>query len=223
MKEINIICPICKSDLKLDSKTALCHNGHSFDRAKSGYLNLLLNHKQSGDNELMINARNNILEKGYFKPLLDKIIAILKTYNLDSILDVGSGEGYYSRHIYESLKVPVYGIDISKYACLKASKLSKDVMYIVASNYDMPFNDNAFDATVNIFAPHSPELMRISRKLILKVVPNSYHLWELKELLYDDAHIRTANESAFIDCYKRDEILLNYQVKVDKLDDLIKM
>ena len=223
MNETKIICPICKTGLDIDNKRAVCINNHSFDRAKEGYLNLLLNHPDSGDNKIMINARNNILEKGYFAPLLEKIISVLKTYNIDSLLDVGCGEGYYSRHLYNELKVPTYGIDISKYACLKASKLSKDITYIVASSYELPFFDKSVDAIINVFAPHSFELERVSRRVIVKVVPNLYHLWELKDLLYDEAYLKESNEGEFKTFSKKEEVLLSYKVTVDQLEDLVKM
>lgn len=50
------ICPVCKNELNKTGKSFICSNGHCFDMAKSGYVNLLLkstgvNH---GDNKLMV-------------------------------------------------------------------------------------------------------------------------------------------------------------------------
>ena len=36
------ICPVCGEKLEITGNTYLCSKGHSFDRAKSGYVNLLL-------------------------------------------------------------------------------------------------------------------------------------------------------------------------------------
>ncbi len=73
-----LICPYCKSPL-FDSKerTYLCENNHCFDLAKQGYLNLLpVNQKKSkdpGDNQMMIAARRNFLELGFYDPLIESI------------------------------------------------------------------------------------------------------------------------------------------------------
>ena len=62
------ICPVCKNELNKTGKSFICSNGHCFDMAKSGYVNLLLkstggNH---GDNKLMVSARRDFLDKGYY-------------------------------------------------------------------------------------------------------------------------------------------------------------
>lgn len=223
MKENIILCPVCKNHLAINGKNAVCSNHHNYDLAKSGYLNLLLNHPQSGDNDVMINARHTFLSKGYFTPLCDKIIALLQKYQIKSLLDVGCGEGYYSRQIYHALNIDIVGVDISKTACLKAAQNCKEVFYIVASNYHLPFSDQAFDGVINIFAPHSLELSRVAKKVIIKVVPNINHLRELKDLLYDDVYLKDSNEGDFPPFVKTKEETLTYQVMIDQLSDLIKM
>ena len=37
-----LVCPVCGGGLTLGAAAATCANAHSFDRARSGYLNLLL-------------------------------------------------------------------------------------------------------------------------------------------------------------------------------------
>ena len=56
--------------------TALClQNGHSFDLAAAGYLHLLpsnrMRAKIPGDNKQMVQARRDILSKGYYQPVSD--------------------------------------------------------------------------------------------------------------------------------------------------------
>jgi 23S rRNA (guanine745-N1)-methyltransferase len=219
-----MICPVCNAKLIEEENHLHCQNNHSFDKAKSGYINLLLNNHNSGDNKLMIDARNVILNKGYFSPLLEQIITLLQKYQINSVVDVGSGEGYYSRNIYERLKVLTYGIDISKYACLKASKQSQNVKYIVSSIFNLPLEDYSFDAIVNIFAPHSEkEFERICKGIIVKVTPNPHHLEELKEILYEDVYLKESTEIDFNNFVKIEEIDLTYQTIVQEVFDLIKM
>ena len=68
------ICPVCKEKLCIQNKSLVCSNNHTFDIAKSGYVNLLLS-KQAGknvhgDNKLTVRARRDFLSKGYYSRLL---------------------------------------------------------------------------------------------------------------------------------------------------------
>jgi 23S rRNA (guanine745-N1)-methyltransferase len=58
-----LFCPICRGALTLENKSLKCGNGHSFDIAKSGYVNLLKpgkkNNAKAGDSKEMINARTD--------------------------------------------------------------------------------------------------------------------------------------------------------------------
>ena len=102
-----IICPNCKALLQKIDKTVRCENGHSFDYAKQGYLNLLLpNQKKTnspGDNKLMLTARESFLSTGHYDFLLQHIESSLKALNYFSaengnntqLLDLGCGTGYY--------------------------------------------------------------------------------------------------------------------------------
>lgn len=219
-----MICPICKKRLFKIENSYKCENNHSFDISKQGYINLLLNSKNSGDNKEMIQSRYEFLKKGYFDILLDSLCEIINSLNINNILDVGCGEGFYDRGIKQKTNVDIIGIDISKEACLKASKLSKDIMYIVSGMNHIPFENNEFDLLLNIFAPHDEqEFTRVCNKYILKVIPNSNHLIELKELLYDSVIIKDEKKLSFTQ-FK--EVLckhVTYNVIVDDLFELFKM
>ena len=219
-----MICPICKKKLVKINNSYKCENNHSYDISKYGYLNLLLNSTNSGDNKEMINARWAFLNKGYYQKLLDDIVFTIKKLNINTILDVGCGEGYYDRGIKDKLDINIVGLDISKEACLKASKLNKDIFYIVSSSNKLPFSDNKFDLILNIFAPHDEdEFTRVCDKYILKVIPNKNHLIELKELLYENVIVKDEKKLNF---KQFKEILyheVTYKVIVDDLFELFKM
>lgn len=219
-----MICPICSNKLQKNEKTYKCINNHSFDISKQGYINLLLNSKNSGDNKEMIDNRYQFLNKGYFKPLLDNIIEILSDLKITNILDIGCGEGYYDRGIKEQLNVDIVGLDISKEACLKASKLNKEILYVVSSINKIPFENKEFDLLLNIFAPHNEEeFSRVCNKYILKVIPNKNHLLELKQLLYKDVIIKDEKKLDFKNFKEIKVQEVNYQVLVDDLFELFKM
>ena len=72
---MNIICPVCKNVLTKYDKSYKCPNGHNFDIAKQGYLNLNMHNSQNtGDNDEMINTLKEKLGDKYV-PEIDTIFA----------------------------------------------------------------------------------------------------------------------------------------------------
>ncbi|MDD3276171.1 MAG: hypothetical protein PHP93_03860, partial [Kiritimatiellales bacterium] len=68
-----LLCPVCNSPLDWIAKECRCANGHSFDPAKEGYVNLLLSHQRKsshpGDNAAMIQARRRFFDSGAYDPV----------------------------------------------------------------------------------------------------------------------------------------------------------
>lgn len=140
--------------------------------------------KRHGDDKLMVLARKNFLDKGYYNTLRQKISNVLGSGNL--VLDSGCGEGYYTTHFAESNTV--LGIDISKDALKYAAKRCKKATFAVASISDIPIADNSVDVVLNIFAPDSPkEFSRVLKKdgRLIEALPLENHLFELKEKIYE--------------------------------------
>ncbi len=214
-----MICPKCKQKLIKKDHTYQCDNNHSYDIGKSGYVNLLLNCKNSGDNKQMVQARHQFLQKNYYYPLKEKINDIINSLEIDNILDVGCGDGYFDDQLSN-----VYGIDISKEAIIKASKNNKSATYIVASGFDIPFDDNSISLILNVFAPHDEkEFTRVSNNYILKVVPGKKHLLELKEILYDRVIIKDEKHLHFKAFTEINSYHLTYQMRVIDLYELVMM
>ena len=69
------ICPICAKELVRKEKSFLCENSHCFDISKYGYVNLLTTggKKGHGDDKLMVNARHDFLNKGYYEHLREAV------------------------------------------------------------------------------------------------------------------------------------------------------
>ena len=94
-------CPVCGKGLTDQGKLLTCERNHCFDKARSGYVNLLpvkqKHAKIPGDNPAMIRARRDFLSKNYYQNLRDALYEIIRNYlpeNPDSvILDAGCGEG----------------------------------------------------------------------------------------------------------------------------------
>jgi len=190
------ICPVCKKELNKTGKSLVCPDGHCFDTAKSGYVNLLLksNGGNHGDNKLMVNARRDFLDRGYYEPLRNAVVGMCREFTNagDTLVDCGCGEGYYTSAIAAALPDrTVCGFDISKDALAVAAKRSKSVEYAVASSFDIPLPDGCADMVTEIFSPHSEkEFLRIMKPngRMLMVIPLENHLYELKQAVYDMAY-----------------------------------
>ncbi|AWH87383.1 23S rRNA (guanine(745)-N(1))-methyltransferase [Limnobaculum parvum] len=193
-------CPLCHQPLQLDNQIWLCSNHHQFDRAKEGYVNLMpVQHKKSknpGDNQMMMQARRQFLDAGYYQPLRDAIFSLLDNLLPDdstsqTLLDIGCGEGYYTGFFAEKLKlrrnITVYGLDIAKGAIRSAAKRYASAEFCVASSHLLPFSNQSMDAVLRIYAPcKAQELSRVVKSdgLIVAVTPAPNHLIQLKGLIY---------------------------------------
>lgn len=194
-----LICPVCKNELKISENSYICTKNHCFDISKSGYVNLLLSKHMGktihGDNKLMLQARRDFLEKGYYSPLKDALCdAVEKNFSGGNILDAGCGEGYYTSAIYDricrsfGISPDIYGIDISKIAVEMASKRRKNINYSTASVFHIPVKDRSCNIIVTLFAPYcGEEFKRILTEngIMIMAIPSEEHLWELKQAVYD--------------------------------------
>ena len=191
-------CPRCGLELtSTDEKTRKCSLGHSYDRAKEGYFNLLLSSVGGthGDNIEMVRARRDFLSFGYYEPMATRVAErVLSVHPTGGILlDMGLGEGYYTdlveREIYSRDEDScVLGFDISKDAVKLASRRNKRISLAVASSYSVPLGDGKVDTVLNLFSPMA--LTEVSRVLkpnghFVFVYPGEDHLFGLKEAVYD--------------------------------------
>lgn len=192
------ICPVCSEKLEISGKSYICPNRHTFDMAKSGYVNLLPTNNSGsvhGDNKLMLRARRVFLEKGYYKPLCNAVCRTVAKYCDENsvILDAGCGEGYYTtavKAIFDKSEVAVemYGIDISKDAVDMAAKRKCGINFAAASVFHIPVMSKSCDILLTMFAPYcGEEYSRVLKKdgIMIMAIPSENHLWELKSKIYD--------------------------------------
>jgi 23S rRNA (guanine745-N1)-methyltransferase len=162
-KTPQLLCTVrdCRAPLAREERRVVCALGHSFDIARSGYINLLQpqdrRSHQPGDSADAVAARRRILERGITKPIDDAIASMVRG---DTILDAGCGEG----HILGTLGGGC-GIDISVPAIEAAARRYPDSEWIVA-NADrfIPYDDASFDAVLSVTARLNPaEFRRVIR------------------------------------------------------------
>ncbi len=192
-------CPICAASVQKQEKGIHCLNGHCFDAAKSGYVNLLpvqqKRTRQPGDNLRMVRARRDFLQAGYYAPfqqmLCEMIVQTMPQRGI--LLDAGCGDGYYTTAVTEALQaagkaVQVYGMDISKYAVDMAAKHCKAASFAVGSVFHLPVSDHCCDGVISLFAPYAgTEFHRVLKQdgVMILGIPAARHLMGLKQAIYD--------------------------------------
>lgn len=88
MMKKDFVCPKCRGALVLlDGGVKKCAAGHSYDRARAGYYNLLLGSSggEHGDNKMMVEARRAFLAGGYYSPLAERVAALVADYALATV------------------------------------------------------------------------------------------------------------------------------------------
>jgi 23S rRNA (guanine745-N1)-methyltransferase len=214
----------------------VCPKRHSFDLARSGYVNLLpVQNKHSklpGDNKLMASSRRDFLNKGYYEPLSAALnaccITLLSERSAPALLDAGCGEGYYTTRLYEALsasgiEADTIGLDISKFALDLAAKRCKKARFAVASAFHMPVPSAAFDLVLNLFAPFAKEeYQRILKPggLFVMAVPGKHHLWELKEAVYPHPYSNEVRDPALEGFALLSQEHLSYRICLPEREDI---
>ena len=186
-------CPICQENLTLLESSLKCCNRHSFDLAKFGYVNLAPQIKQSAnyDKENFQN-RQQILEAGFYQAILEAISDLLaSSKNAKTILDIGCGEGFYSRKLQKRHPDKTfYAFDISKDSVQIAAKSEPNwaVNWFVGDLARLPIKDASMDILLDIFSPANyGEFRRVLSKdgILIKVIPTENHLKEIRQKVQD--------------------------------------
>ena len=186
-------CPVCGESLEKQERQYICKNGHSFDIARQGYVNLLtVQQKHSldpGDTQQQVLSRRAFLDGGFYAPIAKALIrAARENGAAGPILDVGCGEGYYCTRLSRALGLPLTGLDISKEAVRCAAGRYKDADWLCATAAHIPVEDGSVGVLTSLFAVTLPEeFCRVLRErgLFLQVVAAEDHLLGLKSIVYD--------------------------------------
>lgn len=188
-------CPICNQPLTEKEKSAQCIQGHSFDRAKSGYFNFLIKNQTAfrGDHPTQIDARRRFLAQDHYLPLAQRIHQIISSALPSVLIDAGCGEGYYTHQLKKrNPACEMYGFDISKDAIDKAAKSDRSIHYCVSSVNRLPYQNQCADIITSLFAPvDTDEFARVLKKdgRLLVVSAHPDHLIELKQIAYEQVTI----------------------------------
>ncbi len=190
-----LLCPVRGCHLALaresgraDSRRLLCPRGHSFDVARSGYINLLQpqerRSKKPGDTTAAAAARRRLHDRGVTEPLLGAVAQMLAASPADVVLDAGCGDGFYLGGLARLAGCEAHGVDISTPAVDAAARRYPGCEWIVA-NADrfLPYADGSFSIVLSITARMNPgEFRRVLRAggRLLVAIPAPDDLVELR-------------------------------------------
>ena len=185
-----LLCPVrnCHMALERAERRLFCPKGHSFDVARSGYVNLLQpqerRSKHPGDTVAAVAARRRLHDRGVTGPLLDGIAEMLAARPSDVVLDAGCGDGFYLGTLAGQTGFDAHGVDISTPAVDAAARRYRGCEWIVA-NADrfVPYADHSFSIVLSITARmNTGEFRRVMRDdgRLLVALPAPEDLIELR-------------------------------------------
>lgn len=152
-----LLCSVrdCHMELAREDRRVFCPRGHSFDIARSGYINLLQpqdrRSRQPGDTADAVAARRRLHDRGVTEPLLGAIADISSVTAGDIVLDAGCGDGFYLGTMAREIGFEAHGVDISVPAVEAGARRYPKCEWIVA-NADrfLPYADRSFSVVLSI-------------------------------------------------------------------------
>ena len=228
----------CGEPLACDEHYARCPRGHSFDRARRGYWNLLQPQDRrslaAGDSAGAAQARRRLAEAGHLQPLFVALAEMLDHAGLapgSAVLDVGCGEGSLLASVAKPRAWLAHGIDLSRPSIEMAAALWPEATWVIANaDRSLPYVDGGFDAILSVTSRLEPrEFRRVLRSAgaYLVAVAGEDDLIELRALAQGRGELRPrlaatlgAAEGSFATLLQR---TIRWQLELDRagLDELL--
>lgn len=182
-------CPVCASALSAMSSGLRCGQGHAFDVARQGYVNLAAGLGRAAlgaDDPGAVAARAEFLSDGHFSPVVERLVAIAAESwpGRGLVLDAGAGTGDYLAAVLDRLpEAHGLAVDASAAALRRAARAHPRA---AAVGWDLreplPVRDDVCGLVLVVFAPRNGlEYARVLRPdgALLVVTPGPGHLGEL--------------------------------------------
>ena len=198
---VRLTCPVrgCGRELSPGATSYACLAGHSFDLAKSGYLNLLqvLDRRSNtpGDSPEVVAARRRWMKSGRAAPLFEALLAEVRALGLgpeSRVLDVGCGEGSILGELQSATGCEAWGLDISRAAVEAAARRWPEPRWVVGNaDLSLPFAAASFELVLSITSRrNAAEFARLLAPggALLFALPAEDDQRELRELLHGEAY-----------------------------------
>jgi 23S rRNA (guanine745-N1)-methyltransferase len=228
---VTLVCPVrgCGAPLSRDDRALVCPRGHRFDRARSGYHNLLQpqerRSRRPGDSAAALAARRRLFDRGHGGWLLPHLLAAFDALRLPpgaAVLDVGCGEGFYLGTLARERRIDAHGLDISAPAVDLAARRYPDATWIVANaDRTLPYAAGSFDLALALTSRVNPgELRRVlapashaGSGFLLLAVPAADDLVELRTAVLGEGRLRDRLRPALASLGARFELVRHVTVR----------
>jgi 23S rRNA (guanine745-N1)-methyltransferase len=171
----------------------VCGAGHSYDVARSGYVNLLQPQDRrsaaAGDPRAAVEARASLLAAGIGRTLIEAVANHASTLDLPDtpvVVDLGCGSGDALAALTNRAGTGV-GIDLSTAAVERAARHFPDRTWVVANaDRRLPLLDRSVDLVVSIHGRRNPaDAARVlaAAGYLLVAVPAADDLIEVRALV----------------------------------------
>jgi 23S rRNA (guanine745-N1)-methyltransferase len=191
----------CSLPLERGDRTFVCPAGHSYDIARSGYVNLLQPHDRRssspGDSKAAVEARAALLGAGVGHALVDAVARGAATLDLGEgavVVDLGSGSGHglaalvnHSGPVVSDRPerhIAGIGIDLSTAAAEYAARRFPTLTWVVANaDRRLPLLDRGVDLVFSLHGRRNPaECARVLRPagFLMVALPAPDDLAELR-------------------------------------------
>lgn len=188
----------CGEPLLLETRTARCPRGHAFDRARSGYWNLLQPQDRrslaAGDAKESVEARARLFARGVGQELIAELARLATPLALrrsDVLLELGSGSGDVLGAVASATSAAALGLDLSPFAAEHAAKRFPAHTWLVANaDRRLPLRDASIALALSIHGRRNPA--EVARVLApgchaLYAVPAADDLAELRAALLGES------------------------------------
>jgi 23S rRNA (guanine745-N1)-methyltransferase len=187
----------CGLPLTWQDRTLTCPDGHTYDLARSGYINLLQPQDRrslnAGDAKAAIDARARLLDAGVGRPLLHQLVQIVNALSLREravVVDLGSGSGDALAAVTRNGSIAGIGIDLSTAAAEHAARRFPALTWVVANaDRRLPLGDASVDLVMSVHARRNPaECARVLApgSHLIVAVPAPDDLVELRAAVQGD-------------------------------------
>ena len=170
-----------------------CARGHSYDVAKSGYINLLQpqdrRSPEAGDRREAIEARARLLSEHLGRAIVDAVAARVVAAVTPGaagavVVDLGSGAGELLATVADRATVTAIGIDLSAAAAEHAARRHPAMTWVVANaDRRLPLLDRSVDVIVSVHGRRNPpECARVLTRAgwLIVAIPAADDLAELR-------------------------------------------
>jgi 23S rRNA (guanine745-N1)-methyltransferase len=184
----------CAQPLTRRDRTFVCSAGHSYDIARSGYVNLLQPQDRrspaAGDSRDAVDARAALLDAGIGRTLIDALVTRVSSLELGDapiVVDLGCGAGDALAALTQTRTGIGIGIDLSTAAVEKAARRFPERTWVVANaDRRLPLLDHRVDLVLSINGrrnpPEAARVLDVGRYLLV-AVPAADDLIELREVV----------------------------------------